>query len=329
MSDKLVYFNAHHLNDTKTYVNASINITRSSPILINPSEYKMSIIRFDISTTSLPLTKWNADFIISMDSKLGVFSLTLDRPTYGGSDQLSEDGWFYSINEFVNYVNYTLNLLYLQMKTLYNTLDFPPVLYFENDRYYFIIPKEYITENIRIFFHPRLYNKIFGLPIIYRVDLAPVLGLYLDYKQCKIIENLSNLPIIYENTNKTLYRLISDVSNSGSTSDIRSIYMNTTNMPIVLENISYNNTQESISRSSDNRITDFILDTSSNPLISRTRIVYLPTAEYRYIQLKGTEPMFRVGIDIFFTDFEDIQYRLKLAPKNSIDVKILFEKFNN
>lgn len=60
---------------------------------------------------------------------------------------------------------------------------------------------------------------------------------------------------------------------------------------------------------------------------SRQIIQYLPTAEYRRIDLKGTVPLTMFDIQVYWVSIYGIFYPITLLPfSNSVSVKILFEK---
>ncbi len=60
---------------------------------------------------------------------------------------------------------------------------------------------------------------------------------------------------------------------------------------------------------------------------SRQIIQYLPTAEYRRVDLKGTVPLTMFDIQIYWVSIYGIFYPVTLLPfANSVSVKILFEK---
>lgn len=60
---------------------------------------------------------------------------------------------------------------------------------------------------------------------------------------------------------------------------------------------------------------------------SRSTIQYLPTAEYRRIDLKGKTPLTTFDVQIYWVDQNGLFYPLYLIPfSNSISIKFLFEK---
>ena len=56
---------------------------------------------------------------------------------------------------------------------------------------------------------------------------------------------------------------------------------------------------------------------------------YLPTAEYRMIQLGGREPIMRVNLQAWWTDFSGNSYPIELSESGSFSAKVLFRKKPN
>jgi hypothetical protein len=114
-----------------------------------------------------------------------------------------------------------------------------------------------------------------------------------------------------------------------SWSAARSIYLTTDSFPVSSESIPNSvllSKRGSVSSSSIPIVTDFIFSTDGTPAADRDRMEYLPTAEYRMIQLGGREPIMRVNLQAWWTDFGGNSYPIELAEGGSFSAKVLFRK---
>jgi len=82
----------------------------------------------------------------------------------------------------------------------------------------------------------------------------------------------------------------------------------------------------SVSSATQRIISDFLLPPEDNPLQGRCVLEYLPTAEYRMIDLRGKSPMYSIDLQMVWTDFRGRQYPLILKPGATFAVKIMFRR---
>ena len=71
---------------------------------------------------------------------------------------------------------------------------------------------------------------------------------------------------------------------------------------------------------SSNLITDFVVD------YYRQNIIYVPSAEYRRIEMVGSEPLSNLDLSIYWKTREGEFVPFLLASGGSCSIKIMFEK---
>lgn len=72
-------------------------------------------------------------------------------------------------------------------------------------------------------------------------------------------------------------------------------------------------------------VTDFIPIASTGPDI-RTNVLYAPTAQYRFIDLVGTTPLYNLDFQAFWVDSANNYYPLYTPHYDCVDLKIVFVK---
>lgn len=72
-------------------------------------------------------------------------------------------------------------------------------------------------------------------------------------------------------------------------------------------------------------LTDFQLSVTNGPE-ARSYAQYVPTSEYRLIDLTGNTPLNNIDIQVYWQDKYRVLYPLYINPLDSLDMKILFRK---
>jgi hypothetical protein len=72
-------------------------------------------------------------------------------------------------------------------------------------------------------------------------------------------------------------------------------------------------------------VTDFNIDITEGSE-TRTFINYLPTAEYRRIDLIGNTPIYNIDIQLYWKDFYDNIYPIVIPIHSQVTIKVLFER---
>jgi hypothetical protein len=124
-------------------------------------------------------------------------------------------------------------------------------------------------------------------------------------------------------SNNNFYIMSQELPSLFLWSSMRSIVITTGTIPIKSEYIP-NLSQGSIADNFVPILTDFEpQQTGGN---DRSLIQYVPTAEYRLIDLKGYTPLVSIDLQIFWQDKQLNRYPIYLPPLASADIKFMFRK---
>ncbi len=126
-------------------------------------------------------------------------------------------------------------------------------------------------------------------------------------------------------SNNNYLKISQQSINLSAIDSIRSIIFTTGSVPIKSE---YTPTISKDSTTTSNFLpilTDFEPELPSQGF-DRSVLTYLPTAEYRLVDMKGNIPLQKFDLTIFWQDRLLNRYPLYLLPQQSIDIKILFRK---
>lgn len=344
--DGHIYYNATFTNDKVLPQPAKYIDTRSEPILTNPKEWEMSVVRFDTSAALIPIS---------------VIEMPVAPPLTNLVVSIIETATSTSQNAIVSLTDHGYSqlglpagsvLTYQQLLDDINTalaLDFagigvPPVG---------SAPPQFIwnaTEQlIDLFVDPSYVATPPALPALQigiSSTLAPFLtGFVTDFQNTAAhpyileltpsqallqpaIGARTNLPVSVQAAPATLYKFQQQATVVGLWNKARTILITSSLLPVrpefVPTNVTSNN--NSVSSGTARIISDFLLPPETNPMIGRTILEYLPTAEYRMIDLNGEAPMYSIDMQMFWTDFLGNVYPLILPSGGTFSAKIMFRR---
>lgn len=142
----------------------------------------------------------------------------------------------------------------------------------------------------------------------------------------------AGLPVVVQAWAGVVYAIIQQGISVASMNGVRSILI-TTSMPISSEALPVSGIsgQQNSTYSSNSLpiLSDFVIggaDPSENPVVDRIQITYLPTAEYRMVQMRGAEPLKRVDLRFFYTLLDGTIKQLVLPPGGHVSAKIVFRR---
>ena len=346
-SQSLIYYNAALYNpETAQPIPAAVSDTRSSAIIERPEEWECSVVRFDISADSLPsmvlpmpqppVASFTAPTLLTVTLQyLGVdyqqtATITTNPGIYG--QLFNIDALMFSLN---NAIAAAFALIPGPSSTEPPVLVFNPVTQLVSVYY----QSTYVTaaNPVHVWFNSIAYNYIRTIPAVFRGYNRPM---GLDYQiqpQSGSAITLpaagarAGLPTLVQTIAGEL-RALSQVGPTPSAfNGVRSVFV-TTSMPINSESLPQAVTAGQNASSSSNSLpilSDFLLGVGSekeNPVANRGQLLYLPTAEYRMVQMRGREPLKRVELQWFFSTFDGQNYPFTVRPGGYLSAKILFRR---
>lgn len=343
--------------------------TRNLPLLYDPSQYNLSIIRFQLDTPSLP------SYIASIqpnqgDKDLMLQSITLTymnagvetnvAPTYlkwvpihkevsspnapnTNSNGFQTDSIYYYGYSFLNYVsiiNTAFTTAMTALKTAVGgltTID-APFIYFDETRKTFAIVAEnqYFninnTTHIRIFFNKPLFSLLNSFPF-YKY---PITDIYNKIYQIRMDDekgyNLIQKSFI--GSNKVMIELHQEYPTTSNFCPISSIVFTTSQIPIVPNSLSapliFNNNQLVSDYNNNSLTAQIITDMANNDDFSyKPNLLYAPSAEFRRISLTSNRPLKNIDVKVYWRDSQGNLKPFYLWSGGKASIKLMFERRKN
>ena len=330
--DENVYYNIVIENNSpkdidQALVPALFSENRVQPILDNPCDYELAVVRFSVPAYTIPIMFFRND---EGDYKDEFYSVTLSYDGHDENERLqfipNDDGtplygkpaiWFYQ--ELLDSLNNALALAFTNMKlakpasppTEAPFMTFDPV----TQLFSFYAEKLYDINGaptIEIFFNPILF-KLFSTLRANERDIA-VKPYYEKNFQIVVSDDKLNSSTyngkdyyIMKQSNDTLYLW----------NDFQSIVFETNTIPINPEFLpSQNNVIRRI-------ITDFepLSDTPSHQVVQ-----YYPQGPLRYYYLKSNYPINAIDMRVLWGDTRRKTYPVLLTTTDILTCKLLFRK---
>jgi hypothetical protein len=128
----------------------------------------------------------------------------------------------------------------------------------------------------------------------------------------------------------TYMKIKQEYSTISNWSAISSIVFTSNTMPIIPTQIAdpkiYNVNKQIITNTSSGvNQSNIISDMATLDLCYKSTLMYVPSAEYRYISMFGNNDLHNVDIQVYFKDRYGNMYPFYLAPAGSFSMKILFK----
>ena len=361
---------------------------RTSPIIEVANMYDMSIIRFEVSSYSLPIyvakIQENSPNLNKMIHQIAFTYRTDSVYRFGGADNLtwfpvdetitppvppsqsangyqvdSQYYWCYDYNHVLKIVN---NGLADAMQRLKNDAINNPALYPEEG--FQDIPTPFLTWNettntatlyarsdyfntantpttkqslIEIYFSPTLYAMFNSFPIKKKYikdnngvefkppDVPPFYQIMVDnFSGSKSVQGLFGQETERYIATPQQYETISEWS------PISSLVFTTATIPIVSNQLSnvklYQNNNLIQLRRPNNNFANIITDLSTDEQSYRGNVLYIPSAEYRWISLTTNQPINQIDIQVFWKSRLGTLVPFTLPSGGACSMKILFRK---
>lgn len=354
-TENLIYYNSTFVNETPFIQRASITETRTSPILKNCSDWIMSIIRFDVDCRTIPInlpqttgpapsppypvkSSYTTSFITL--KYLGIYytQQVVYTETASPPYPLMTQATIYNYQKWLDFVNIAAAAAFIATgvvgsppQFIYNPETGLINLYIDKN----FVPSQ-VVNPITIFFNYDLssYFQNFQYDVNTEISLNPLYGFRLKINDANTIvePNIGSrqgLPISVQTIPNTLYMCEQTAKGTAAWSSLRSIILSSTLLPIRAESIPNLNGTSSNQYLGDNLfpiISDFVVPLEATVTDFRVVNIYLPTGQYRYLDLVSSQPLTTVDISIYWSDFAGNIYPLFIDPQSSMSVKILFQK---
>lgn len=330
-----IYYDLNFTNGTNNQINIDFQQTRSDIILENPSDYYLSILRFNIPNNT-PVFLWpningiidNTQYKVAIECQFTNThsnEQTVDFIQQNFFDSLGNIG-VYSYQSFLDMIN---GALYLAWNSLPNTGGLPAPFLTINYNTQLISLNIYASINdvlkpsitdIRIFMNENLYLTYFNNFNVYNQSpTSPYdIEFIINQDQYSTVINQT-----YFNYNFTSQEYI----NLSRWNEVTGLILRSNNLPVRKEFIN-NSTVNNNSSTNDFRIqlTDF--EPINYGSSTRDSFQFFTSGEYRLLDLLSKSPLQIIDIKAYWQDTLQNLYILNLNPGEFMSIKLLFRSKN-
>ncbi|MHA2087292.1 MAG: phage minor capsid protein [Promethearchaeota archaeon] len=341
--------------------------TRDVAIVPNASDYKMSVIRFQVDTFAdvLPIMIFQVQRD-QPDRDLGIYTVTFEYEDLGGNkfttqpepviwspqeknakvpnppsltgntlQEFSEYYYMYNFQYMISLINDALERCMDKLKAIVtpilNTVN-PPFLTWDDNQLSTMHAREShfdtdVFPQVRMYFNRSLYSLLSSLPSV-KFDISNP-----KKKYYQLIMKRYNGAKVVEIQNTGIDRLIiarQEYSTVNQFSPVSSVMFMSSTLPIIPTYLSnpavYIDGQPINLTNTYNNSANIITDISSDEMAYKPELLFVPSAQYRFIDLQNDTPINQVDIQTFWRDKLGIVRPFYLAPNSSASLKILFQK---
>lgn len=343
--------------------NAQITAQNQIPIVTNPNDYYCSIVRMVVPQFNIPISYFDVFVDASgnvTDPNKGIYSFTLKYGTNqihqhiywvqqdqdyqvptGTKPVASEYYFIWDYQYFIDRWNEALKTAYDQLYTLVGaplTANTPPFFMYNDatQEIELYTVKAFSDLNasgtvLEIYCNEAMEKYVFGLSAKYYRSLE---GLNMQF----LVKTLPNAttPLNVQQINSVDYIVIKSQSANLSYWNMLKNIIVTTNMPVVQESFfqGYNpNSNAGMFNGSQNVLlnsilTDYIPDlTNGNgAFVASSTFIYNASSLWRLFQFSSKLPLYNINVTVYFTDYNNNSWLLRLYNKNVMSLKFMFIK---
>lgn len=337
--DDIIYYNITIPNNTVDQVQATYNQILQVPILDNPEDYFLSIIRFTIPGASIPILRFPPPTDLS-----GSYYVTL---SYGGNDYTTQLQWINTDTTIptptYEVFSYTtmLKIINNALKTSFDNLKLAnpgappteePFMQYEPQTLLFSLYCQTLYDpvvaggpTIEIYLNNILYYFFGNFPVIRTGNQAANKKDYqfiiTDFRNNLISSDVNNPQIT--NLNQ-YYKIEQDYSTLYNFGDLTTISFKSCLFMTAPE---YTQTSQNQTVTNQKILTDFEPSVSlSDPSGFRSYIQYYPQGQYRLINLTTNQPLKSIDLQITYKDRFGREYYVNIPRNSSVSVKFAFIK---
>lgn len=346
-SEDNIYYNVLITNDKTEEDEAEYNVTSKKTIVENPQDYYLTITRFEIPPTAIPILIFNENipapgeidqrFKVSAEYDGNVITKVIDYIRLNPNNTRFKG--VYQYQALIEMINVGIRELMVDLWNTFGPLPVPDpndpanpvpeILFFgENERLTFRFPVDYLETNpdpVKIYFNNALFSIFQNFKILffnYDTDLA---------FQIRVLNQGNNyVPVNSDssstyNTTFDFYDMKQDSATFYLWYDITDIVV-ATNMPVNQEILG--NITPSGAYQTSPILTDISTSFFGQPYNQRANIVYIPSPQYRLVDMLTFVNLDQISFKFFYRTKTLQLIPLLLAPGETLSMKLLFVKKN-
>jgi len=340
------------------------NEQRQNAIIPNTGEYYLSIVRFQLDTTSLPIFVP----IIQLNQpnpNLTIYSVTIVDNTTGAPTQVyiewenqianidvpqppapnplqAESEWYfcYNFEWFVNLVNEALATALTTagvsggIATMsWNSSSNTATLYLDEANFFTPDPSTNPPNQplYSLYFNQALFTLFSSFPAQYFGSVGVSNGM--NYKiQVNNYNGINTIQLPVTAPTTTCIYINQEWDTTSVWTPVSSIVFTSATFPIIPTRLSPAQAYSggvlyNISQSGNNaNIAQVITDLASGDLCYKPSLLYEPTAQFRLVDMVGNTPLTNINIQVFWKSKLGTFVPFRLATGNSCSMKLLFTK---
>ena len=324
-SEQFIYYNLRVSNPigSGVVIPTAYSSTRVDTILDKCSDYKLSVIRFQLSS-NFPLFIYPSDPSLFQVKLTNGLNSVVQNLIYIQTYETYIERGIYYVNHYIEILNKALEQAHAALLILDPTIAYeaPFFVYDTNaaTKMYLVAPVEYLDgnlSNISLSLSPTLFN--FGFQEFPVADGNLIL--HNDFIQLSVFDNKINNKINLNS--KDYFKIYSEANTTATLNKFSDIVILTDSIPISPENIAsqLNETQRIL--------TDFV--PISEQGLNGSYYQYFANP-YRYTNLVSNEPLRKIDIKIYILYQTGEYYQHRLLPNEYFTAKLMFlrnEKLNS
>lgn len=182
---------------------------------------------------------------------------------------------------------------------------------------------------IKIFFNPPLFNLFSSFPFIIESNDVELSG-----KNARIIMSgfggANVVPFPPVAPTYTALQIVQEYSTIALWTPVTSIVFTSNTLPIVANQVSapllFFNGRRFQSGGNNSNIAQIITDFVADNGVYKPNIVYIPSAQYRLVNLVGNSPIYNIDIEVFYKNRVGEFIPVRLGSGGTATIKILFTR---
>src|SRR5579872_344179 len=317
--DDHVYYDVTFYNNSLNPLPLNIIDSRTLPLIKKPSDYHLSIIRFNLPSSYLPIFIWpatnpNSTYSVTIYYNGLYYQSYLHYVPYNNLATTAPNYYFvYSYQQLIDAINNAFNSAYIASGASPATQ--PPYIIFNpvTGLFSLIAEQNYdsTTGTYRVYMNQPLFAFFDNFPNIMNSPFPQAGGT--DYQL--LIKNTgnfvaSNAPGYSSSISTTLnaYEIIQENYTLYLINSVRKVII-TSSIPIITENL--NIAEQQLTTTTNNTLkilTDFEVNLSNADW--RSYIQYVPLGEYRLITMNGDTPLYQFDFSILFQTADQTIYQM-------------------
>jgi hypothetical protein len=320
-----VYYNIRISNNEDRNI-ARFSAERVQPILENPSHYELTVARFTVPASKLPIMFFqngnaadgygvNEKYTVTMSYDGVDITETLQHKQTEFPSSLYGKPTVWSYQDFLDVLNESLVNVFTALKLAKPLAPptAPPFMVYRNslETFEFYAPEEYNsnTSTIQVYFNKELARLFDTFQNIYHGDNSTEKRWEYLFKDTYTNSTLYN--------GQPYYIMYQDSSTLYLWNEIQSIQFETSSIPV---NPEFMATQRNVIRQV---LTDFEPESTSP---SRQVIQFYPQGELRYYDLNSSYPLKRIDLNVSWTDRKGNAQPVYVSDEDPLTVKLKFRK---